>query len=527
MPLFAHWRHVPVADDAGRGGPLTPSTSRHTSSPPPPTQPPSSSCPSSSSACFCLFDESIENHLQTLHARQRLKGDVQPEIDTYLIACIAPHLRHLVLPHNNVPHYDNLPDISNYALGILDSSMDSDPELQQVLLLLRQCTPLRRRTKRAQREVQWREESLFSMQTLVRTMQGTLLGLYPNCLKAIPFGARVGLLRFLRTLLVQPFEKLHTCMQRIPYIVKLAVMEHLCNTIYDYHPGICHTLNRSGQKVEHFCNSVSTICDIFRGELNTIYCTNASSSSTADGMPHVGLDGARNTAIILDLLPSLEKIAHSYFERCTRAYRGIIIGNVPLPRNIDQARRLCLQLLPPLANGGTGSGSCPATPNPPFSNASTLKVLGGRGGRELSPVAPFLSMEYILSRTWAASNQSLFDAVHAKFFSSQAVRDFAWCITQTIRVYPLPHCVALRQNTALLRRYSGDTTCVARCRILHLCIQCVIRQGSVQVRNTHTPRIRSLLRFLTGWRFRGPACGTIVSRTSWSACIAAKERFWR
>ena len=80
-------------------------------------------------------------------------------------------LAHLVLPRNNVPHYDNLPDISAYAIGILDPSMDSDPELQQVLLLLRQCTPLRRRTKRAQREVQWREESLFPMQTLVRCMQ--------------------------------------------------------------------------------------------------------------------------------------------------------------------------------------------------------------------------------------------------------------------------------------------------------------------------------------------------------------------
>ncbi len=96
---------------------------------------------------------------------------VQAEIDTYLIVCISPDMRHMMLPRNNVPHYDNLPDISAYAIGIIDPAMDSSPELQQVLLLLRQCTPLRRRTKRAQREVQWREESCFAMQTLLRCMQ--------------------------------------------------------------------------------------------------------------------------------------------------------------------------------------------------------------------------------------------------------------------------------------------------------------------------------------------------------------------
>jgi hypothetical protein len=162
--------------------------------------------------------------------------------------------------------------------------------------------------------------------TMLKKPQGTLLGLYPNCLKAIAFGGRVGLLRFLRTVLVQPFERMHACMQRIPYITKLSVMEHLCNTIYDYHPGICHTLNRSGQKVEHFCNSVSTICDIFRGEFNTLFCAAEGTGSS--------------TEVVMRILPRLERIVHSYFERCTRAYRGIIIGSVQPQRSIDHARRL-------------------------------------------------------------------------------------------------------------------------------------------------------------------------------------------
>jgi hypothetical protein len=154
---------------------------------------------------------------------------------------------------------------------------------------------------------------------MLTAAQGTLLGLYPNCLKSIAFAARVQLLRFLRSVLVLPFAKMNVWMHRVPYIVKLCVMEHLCNTVHDYHPGICHTLNRSGQKVEHFCSSVSTICDIFRGELNTMFAE---------------VPGAPAPNRILDILPRLERMAHSYFERCTRAYRGIIIGRPP-PQKLE------------------------------------------------------------------------------------------------------------------------------------------------------------------------------------------------
>ena len=414
---------------------------------------------------FCTFDDRIEEVLQRLHARQRTHGDVQHEIDTWLVACISLDLRKLVLPRNHVPHYDNLPDISAYAIGILDPSMDSDPELQQVLLLLRQCTPLRRRTKRAQREVQWREDSLIPMQTLVRCLQGTLLGLYPNCLKSIAFGARLGLLRFLRTLLVQPFARLHACMQRIPYIIKLGVMEHLCNTIYDYHPGICHTLNRSGQKMEHFCNSVSTICDIFRGELNTLYCGAASAPATTTTDSGGGGGAGGGGRIVLGVLPRLEKIAHSYFERCTRAYRGIIVGGVQPPRSLDHARRI-------IASSSSGAlFSIMMTSQP-----STT----GGGEQQTPPPPPTLLMGYILDHSMVACNHSVFDTAHASVFPDPRVRELAWHITQIVQVHALPDSIIQRQREALFRRYSGDTTCVTRCRILHLCMQCIVRKGSIQ-----------------------------------------------
>ena len=375
-----------------------------------------------------MYDDAIDARLRALHQRQRMHGDVQHEIDRHLIACTSIELKALVLPRNQVPHYDNLPDISAYAIGILDPRLDSDPELQQVLLLLRQCTPLRRRTKRAQREVQWREESLHSMQTLVRCMQGTLLGLYPHSLKPIAFHARVELVRFVRTLLVLPFRTLHRCMQRIPYIVKLCVMEHLCNTVYDYHPGICRTLNRSGQKIEHFCNSVCTICDIFRGELNTLYCSAASETAAT----------AQRPLLLLPLLERLEKVAHSYFERCTRAYRGIIVGSVQPLRGIDHARRF------------------------------------------FAGQAPLLLTRELLDRIYPSCSRSVFDVVHARLLPLPAQREAAWHLTQVVQVHALPRCVLERQRVALEQRYAGDPTCVARCRILHLCIQCVIRRSSAQ-----------------------------------------------
>jgi hypothetical protein len=372
---------------------------------------------------FCHYNLMLENELAAMHVIQRA-GDkhIQSEIDRYLIASISQENSHLVLPRNSVPHYDNLPDISAYAIGILDPTMDSEPGLQQVLLLLRQCIPLRRRTKRAQREVQWREESWFAMQTLVRCMQGTLLGLYPNSLKLIAFGARTGIVRFIRTLLVLDFKKLHLCMQKIPYIVKLCIMEHLCNTIYDYHPGICHTLNQSGQKVEHFCSSVSTICDIFRGELNTLYCSAEAMQETPN-----------STDIIVGILTQLEKIAHSYFERCTRAYRGIIIGHVQIVRNVDHAKRLMV--------------------------SSAIPHIG-----------------YLLNNIHATCSQNVFELIHAEIVPKELM-ELAWHINQTIQIHSLPQCVAKNQLAALGKRYSGDTTCIERCRCLYVCVQCVVKRG--------------------------------------------------
>lgn len=374
---------------------------------------------------FCYHNQTIDDKLIYLHTIQRSGNkDVQRDIDRYLICCRDVRFSDLILPRHCIPHYDNLPDIFYYAVGILDSNLDSEIGLQQVLLLLRQCIPLRRRTKRAQREVQWKQESMFSMQTLVRCIQGTLLGLYPTSLSNIAFGARIGIFTFLRTLLVQKFDTLQKAVNKISYIIKVCIMEYLCNVIIDYFPGICHTLNQSGQKVEHFCNTVSSICDIFRSELNTLYCTHYEKSSKTNEVYH---------EIILQIIPQLEKTAHSYFERCTRAYRGIIIGNTVQCKHIELTKKML--------------------------NSDIIKHITN-----------------IINNIYFTSNQNIFDMVHANFMNPQFI-PFAWHLSKIINVYPLPLCIIHRQINALAKRYGGDTTCMEKCRMLHVCLICVIKRG--------------------------------------------------
>ena len=192
------------------------------------------------------------------------KKEAQCEIDRYLIACSSKSLSKIILHRNTIPHYDNLPDISSLAFCILHQNNSEDEVSHQILLLLRQCTPTRRRSKRAQREVQWKPHSIGMMQVLVRCTQGTLLGLYPKCSRPVSFAWRVRIFAFIRTLLVQKFDKMNQCLLKIKYICKVCIMEHLCNTILDYHPALCKAFNNSSDQMIHFSQGVFTMCDVFR-----------------------------------------------------------------------------------------------------------------------------------------------------------------------------------------------------------------------------------------------------------------------
>jgi hypothetical protein len=399
-PLYTHWRHRLMLSDVGKGCD-TSTYSKIKNNP--------STAPK---AVFCPFHKGIEEHLHFLHSKTRT-GDrkYQSEIDRYIVACLGQDFQHLILPRGNAPHYDNLPDFSFYAISILDPSKDGIVELQQIFLLLRQCTPLRRRTKRAQRELQWESYSIEGLHHLIISMQGTLLGLYPSCARSVAFITRVQIYRFVRSLLVADFQTLNECLQRIRYILKISVMEHLCNTITDYHPGIRHMLNKAGQQLQHFCNAVTTMCDIFRGELNTLFV---------------------KTNCIFTSMIQMEKSAHSFFERCTRAYRGIITNHTSVFSSLELLRKRSL------------------TPSPQF--ISHLKGI------------------------YNAQSQYIFELVHKDLIPQEFIESF-WHLTQCIAVHPLPVAIRERQYQALCRKYPEDSICIERCRKVYVCIYCSIKRN--------------------------------------------------
>jgi hypothetical protein len=402
-PLYTHWRHESISD-GGEGCDVDMTLYYNNNN--------QKRVNHESEAVFCPFNQQMEQHLLALHRELRSgKRKYQYEIDRFLIACMGEEFQHLVLPRGNVPHYDNLPDFSFYALSILDPSKDGVIELQQIFLLLRQCTPLRRRTKRAQRELQWDPCSLQGMHHLVIAMQGTLLGLYPSCARSVAFITRIQIYRFIRSMLVSDFQILNACLQKIRYILKISVMEHLCNTIVDYHPGICHMLNKGGQQLQHFFNAVTTMCDIFRGELNTQFL---------------------KSQCILAAMTQMEKSAHSFFERCTRAYRGII----------------------------TNHNSC-------FSSLEILRK------RNLTPNTEFLLH---LMKIYNAQTQYIFELVHKDLVPHEYIDAF-WHLTQCIAVHSLPIAIRTLQQGALCNRYPEDTICIERCRRVYVCIYCSIRRN--------------------------------------------------
>ena len=373
------------------------------------------------SAAFCSFDESLDSILAPLHAQLRSgTKSAQLEIDRYIVACSLPCLRTMVLHKHTIPHYDNLPDIQSLIIGVLDTTVDTSncSNLQQIFLLMRQCTPLRRRTKRAQREVQWREVSFPGMQTLVRSTQGTLLGLYPSCTRPVAFKWRTRIYAFIRTLLVQPFKKLNRCMGRIRYVCKLCIMEHLCNTVCDYYPGIMHVLNKNGEQMKAFSQAVFTMCDIFRNEINAAFVTHKGDTLSA--------------FVVLD------NVARSLFERCTRSYRGAIV-------NTDQQRRMQVQ--------------------------KRIQI----GALVSEEVFQMLSNAH-MTRT-----QYVFQAIHQGVIPVHMM-DAIWGILQNVQTSELPFCVQERQYQAICRANFMDQAVIRTRQLVHICVFCAFKHGTSSCR---------------------------------------------
>ena len=128
-------------------------------------------------SAFCDYDASVDATLGDLHRLlQAGARGVQWQIDQYIVSSSSKTRSHLRLHRSMVPHYDNLPDISFLVCnGITHAHTDAEVARdfdRQASLLIRQCSPLRRRTRRAQREVMWKPDNLHTMRVILRCTQG-------------------------------------------------------------------------------------------------------------------------------------------------------------------------------------------------------------------------------------------------------------------------------------------------------------------------------------------------------------------
>ena len=384
QPLYAHWRPLPVAA-SGASQRKGPQGTGHQ---------------------FTPHNARSNEVLSRLHEMLRRGQPVQHEIDRYLAGDVP-------LPRSCAPHYENLPDMGALATGVLHTNSTEGAEYQ-VVLTMRQCTPLRRRTKRAQREVQWKEESYTGMQHLLRCTQGTLLGLYAHCAQSISFSNRAALYQLLRSMLVLDFHGLNACMQRLRYTVKIAIMEHFCNTVVQLNPAVSHMLNKSGQQVQLFREAVNMLCDMFRVELNT------------------ALSGGPDVLLAME---AAEKLAHSYFERCTRAYRGVITGSTVRMCSMEFVR-----------------------------------------GSQLLQRAEQLQWLHTIHQV---ENQYVFNSLYKRSFTTEWLT-LAWHVMQCIKVHTLPECLIERQQRRLVELYPKDEHSQRQATSVYLCMYCAIKRPATQ-----------------------------------------------
>lgn len=113
---------------------------------------------------YCEFSQEIEDRLAFLHDLLRNgHKTVQKEIDRYLFVC-GPVLTTLlpretfVTPYSNTICAEILPNVEKLIISVLKMGENEHTNYTQ---FLRQCLPLKRRTKRAQREIVWIEVCVF------------------------------------------------------------------------------------------------------------------------------------------------------------------------------------------------------------------------------------------------------------------------------------------------------------------------------------------------------------------------------
>eukprot|EP00961_Rhodomonas_salina_P278561 3763617-Rhodomonas_salina.1 len=367
---------------------------------------------------FYIHDPEINQTLCELHddLRNGVQG-AQEQIDRYLFAA-GPVLsvpipqRDFVLPLMHIIRFETLPNMQNYIEQILMVNDTSNTTMSQ---FLRQCIPLKRRTKRAQRDIVWKQEDWMDMRVLVRCAYGTLLGLYPMCSKFTLFQNRVAINAVLHAILVSNSCTLTAACNVLCYTLRIATMEHCCYTIHTFCPALVYSLNKKKQFTS-FCTTIYNIADNFRTEINKLR------------LPTEDVSAA------LKMLSTLETTAQTLFDRCSRAFRTVIT-TTQNDQLHSQSRRGILQALrrdPTLLQKALNSYICP--------------------------------------------NKYLFSLVNQQNIPDH-LSDEVWKMLYNVRTEPLTCQITLRQLTKAYAMHPQDLPLRRRMGMLQICIICALKNN--------------------------------------------------
>jgi hypothetical protein len=403
LPLFSR-RQI---RDMGRRGPHSPGFCKHRNN-----------SQTLQHQVYCSHNEKLNDILKKLHNDLR-NGipETQQKIDSYLFAVRKdiprklPLESHILSPFTT-PRFENLPDISRNVINVLLST-DSDNSIQAQFL--RQCIPLKRRTKRAQREIIWKPESCLDMKVYIRCLYGSLLGLYPTCSKFSHFNNRVAINALLHSVLVSPPENVTRFCNTLSYILRIGVMEHVCQTIEHFCPGVVYALNKKKQFYS-FCNTMRSVGDTFRAEMNKF-------TLSADDLHET-----------MATFVQLNTNAQILFDRCSRAFRTVVPAthSAPIP---SQVRKMILQ----------------SAQNDPHFFPSAMQAF----------VSP---------------NKYLFCKLNATLFPPD-VSDLVWRVLNNTRVACLPVQITLKQMACIRRIHPSDFTLQQQQAILQVCILCALKNS--------------------------------------------------
>lgn len=367
---------------------------------------------------YCPHDENINNTLVKLHSDLR-NGvpNTQVEIDRYLFAAgpqIAKGIppEHFILDHCQTPRFELLPNIQHRISRVLSIRNDDARVPAQ---FLRQCIPLKRRTKRAQREITWKEEDVKHMRIFIRCAYGTLLGLYPYCSKFTHFHNRVAINALLHTVLVSDNTTITKFCNTFSYILRLSTMEHACYTMETFAPSLAAALNKKRQFTS-FTSTIYSVGDTFRGDIN-----------------QQDLD-ASNLPETWKTLQGLDAAAQTLFDRCSRAFRTVI--------------------------------------TPPATHALTSQYR--RNIANMYREDPDIISR--IMRSYASPNKYLFGTINDALIPKKYAED-VWQLIDNVRVKELTAQITLKQLAKCYEMHPKDISLRQRQGVLQVCIICALKNN--------------------------------------------------